>query len=38
MRAFDFQVVNPMKAWEEKNYLMPVPSKMMVQITQASQA
>jgi len=27
-----------MKAWEEKNYLMPVASKMMVQITQASQA
>ena len=35
MRAFDFQVINPRNAWEEKHYLMPVMSKMMVQITEA---
>lgn len=35
MRAFDFQVVDPRNAWKETHYLMPVVSKMMVQITAA---
>ncbi|KAK1759045.1 cytochrome P450 [Echria macrotheca] len=36
MRAFDFQVANPLHTWDEQHYMMPLISNMMVHITEAA--